>query len=104
MRDAMFTYDAGERLIVSFSNEPTQVLLDGERYPFTAMKGNDCFSLLLPPGKHGVNVITGDSFSYGVNVTSLWSTTAIAMFGFLAVVLLLGMYFVLKLLHRRTAA
>jgi len=49
-------------------------------------------------------VITGDSFSYGINVTSLWSATAIAMFGFLAVVLLLGMYFTLKVLHRRTAS
>jgi hypothetical protein len=71
---------------------------------FTALKGNDCYTIALPPGKHDVNITTGDTFSYGVNVTSLWSTTAIAMFGFLAVVLLVGMYFVLKVLHRRTAA
>jgi hypothetical protein len=68
------------------------------------MKGNDCFTIQLPPGKHEIAVITGDSFSYGVNVTSLWSTTAIAIFGFFAVVLLIGMYFTLKILHRRTPA
>ena len=101
MRDAKFTYESDERMLVAFSNEPTQALVDGQQYSFTALKGNDCFTFQLPPGKHDVSVITGDSFSYGVNVTSLWSTTAIAIFGFLAVVLLAGMYAVLKILHRR---
>ncbi|TSA23340.1 DUF2334 domain-containing protein [bacterium] len=104
MRNARFTYESDERMLVSFSNEPTQVALDGQHYAFTVMKGSDCYTIHLPPGKHDVDVITGNSFSYGVNVTSLWSTTAIAMFGFLAVVLLAGMYLTLKFLHRRTSA
>ncbi|MCX6133666.1 MAG: DUF2334 domain-containing protein [Ignavibacteriales bacterium] len=102
MRNARFTYESDERMLVSFSNEPTQVLLDGQPYTFTLMKGSDCYTIQLPSGKHEVDVITGNSFSYGVNVTSLWSSTAIAMFGFLAVVLLAGMYITLKILHRRT--
>ena len=101
MRDARFTYESEERMLVSFSNEPTQVILDGQQFVFAALKGSDCYTVQLPAGKHEVNVVTGDSFSYGINVTSLWSTTAIAMFGFLAVVLLLGMYLLLKLLNRR---
>ena len=101
MRDAKFIYNSEERMLVSFSNEPTQVQLDGQQYTFTALKGNDCFTIKLPQGKHEVSLITGDSFSYGINVTSLWSATAIAIFGFLAVVLLLGMYVLLKILHRR---
>jgi hypothetical protein len=101
MRNAKFTYEAEERMLVSFSNEPTQVILDGQYYTFALMKGNDCYTIQLPPGKHEADVITGNTFSYGVNVTSLWSTTAIAIFGFLAVVLLVGMYTVLKILHRR---
>jgi hypothetical protein len=104
MRNARFTYESDERMLVSFSNEPTQVVLDGQHYAFTLMKGSDCYTIQLPPGKHEAEVITGDTFSYGVNVTSLWSTTAIAMFGFLAVVLLAGMYLTLKFLHRRTSA
>ncbi len=92
MRDARFTYTSDERMLVSFSNEPTQVLLDAQQYTFTAMKGSDCYTVMLPAGQHEVNIITGDSFTYGVNVTSLWSTTAIAIFGFLAILLLLGMY------------
>jgi hypothetical protein len=103
MRNARFAYESDQRMLVSFSNEPTQVIVDGQRHDITLMKGNDCYTVLLPPGKHEVNVITGNTFSYGVNVTSLWSTTAIAMFGFLAVVLLVGMYFALRILHRRTS-
>jgi hypothetical protein len=34
-------------------------------------------------------------------VTSLWSTTAIALFGFLAVVLLAALYVFLKVTRRR---
>jgi uncharacterized protein YdaL len=101
MRDARFTYESDERMFVSFSNEPTQVSLDGQHFMFTAFKGNDCYTIQLPPGKHEISIITGDSFSYGVNVTSLWSTTAIAIFGFLAILLLLGMYALMKLLNRR---
>jgi hypothetical protein len=65
------------------------------------MKGSDCYTILLPAGKHEVYIITGDTFTYGINVTSLWSTTAIAIFGFFAILLLLGMYALMKLLNRR---
>jgi uncharacterized protein YdaL len=101
MRDAHFTYESNERMLVSFSNEPTHVSLDGQQYSFTALKGSDCYTIMLPAGKHEVSTITGDSFTYGVNVTSLWSTTAIAIFGFLAILLLVGMYALMKLLNRR---
>jgi hypothetical protein len=66
------------------------------------MKGNDCFSIFLPPGRHYVELIAGDQFSFGVNVTSLWSTTAIAIFGFIAVTSLFIMYIVLKVIKRTT--
>ena len=101
MRNALFSYEADQRALISFTNEPTQVLLDGMPYSFTTMRGNDCFTIFLPPGRHEVEVITGDSFSYGINVTSLWSTTAIAIFGLVAVVLLISMYLLLKIVRRR---
>jgi len=101
MRNALFSYEADQRALVSFTNEPTQVLLDGQPYAFTTMRGNDCFTIFLPAGRHEVEVITGDTFSYGINVTSLWSTTAIAIFGLIAVVLLVSMYLLLKILPKR---
>jgi uncharacterized protein YdaL len=101
MRDAGFSYSSGERMFVSFSNEPTQVILDGQEITVNALKGSDCYTVQLPAGTHDVHIVTGDTFTYGVNVTSLWSTTAIAIFGFLAILLLLGMYTLMKLLNRR---
>jgi hypothetical protein len=79
---------------------PTTVTVDGEPMGFTVMKGNDCYSIFLPNGVHKADIVTGDKFAYGVNITSFWSTTAIAIFSALAISLLLLMYFVLKFVRR----
>lgn len=100
MREAAISYDAPERMLVSFSNEPTQITIDGRPVACTPMKGSDCYTVELPVGRHKAVIFTGDAFSYGVNVTSLWSTTAIAIFGFLAVLFLAALYVILKIMHR----
>lgn len=101
MREAAITYDAPERMLVSFSNEPTQITVDGRPVTCTPLKGSDCYTVELPVGRHEAIVFTGDAFSYGVNVTSLWSTTAIAIFGFLAVLILAALYAILKTTRRQ---
>ncbi len=70
-------------------------------YAFTPMKGNDCFTISLPEGKHTVVLDAGDPFTYGVSLTSFWSTTAIAIFGTVAIALLLLMYLLLVIVRRR---
>ncbi len=104
LRDIAFRYESPRRTIASLSNLPTEITVDGAAYSFTVMKGDDCYSVALPPGTHDVRIVAGDRFSYGVSVTSLWSTTAIALFGAAAVLLLFGMYLVLKVVRRRAAA
>ncbi|MCX6138407.1 MAG: DUF2334 domain-containing protein [Ignavibacteriales bacterium] len=104
MRDVAFTYESDTRTLASFNSLPTSVQIDGMAFPISAMKGDGCYSIFLPPGRHSVLAITGDQFSYGINVTSLWSTTAIALFGALAVALLLIMYFALKVIAKRQSA
>jgi hypothetical protein len=101
MRSLDVTYESTARTLVALNREPTRVIVDGREIEFTAMKGNDCYSVFLPPGRHRVEITAGDVFSYGVNLTSLWSTTAIAMFGLAAVLLLLAMYAALKVIRRR---
>lgn len=101
MRQVSFGYESNERSVVSLNRTPTSVVVDGQNYRFEELKGNDCFSVLLPAGKHSVEIETGDKFTYGMNVTSLWSITAIAIYGTIAVVLLVLMYLGLKLLRRR---
>ena len=102
MRSATFTYESTTRTLISLNREPTSVKVDGQEYRVVPMKGNDCYSFFLPAGTHGVDLVAGDVFSYGVNLTSFWSTTAIAIFGALSVVCLVGMYLILKVIRRRT--
>ena len=96
MRRISFEYESRSRTLVSMIPEPTAVLLDGQEYTAPPAKGNDCFTLGLPPGRHRVEVAAGGTFSYGINVTSFWSTTAIAVFGSVAVMLLVIMYIVVR--------
>jgi uncharacterized protein YdaL len=100
MRTVSFAYESDGRCLVCLSSEPHSVSVDGKPLSFYSMRGYDCFTLYLPTGRHDVEIIAGDAFSYGVNVTSFWSTTAIAAFGALAVVALIGMYAVVRVRRR----
>ncbi len=100
LRDVTIEYESDARMLISLSNMPTTVTVDGRSMDFSVMKGNDCYSIFLPHGIHKANIITGDRFTYGINITSFWSTTAIAIFSALAISLLLIMYFILKIVRR----
>jgi uncharacterized protein YdaL len=104
LRSVNFVYDSGMRTLIALNREPTAVTVDGEEYPLTFFKGNDCYTLYLPPGRHAVELVAGSPFSYGISFTSFWSTTAIAVFGSLAVFSLLAMYLALKVIRRRGLA
>jgi len=101
LRSATFEYETDTKALVSLNREPSSVVVDGKPSPVVFQKGNDCYTLVLPPGRHSVELVAGDPFSYGVTLTSFWSTTAIALFGTFAVALLIGMYVVLKIVKRR---
>lgn len=103
MREVRFKYMAEGRSYASFSHLPTGLTIDGEAYPFTVLKGDDCYTIRLPEGTHTTVVVTGDQFSYGINVASLWSSTTIALFGSLAVLLLVIMYGIIRLSKRKNA-
>ena len=75
-------------------------MIDGKSIDFTAMKGNDCYSVFLPPGKHYAEITLGNDFSFGVNFASLWSAVVIATFGFFAVLTLIIMYMWVKLTRK----
>ncbi|MGA9119336.1 MAG: polysaccharide deacetylase family protein [Bacteroidota bacterium] len=96
-----FTYTSGGRTLVSVNRSPEGILVDGQPYQSPIMKGNDCYTVFLPPGAHSVELVAGDQFSYGISWTSFWSSTVIAIFGTVAVGLLLVMYFVVVLIRRR---
>jgi hypothetical protein len=100
MRSVDLEYESSGRTLMSLNREPTAVRVDGRPVQVTVMKGNDCYSIYLPPGRHRAEIVAGDLFSYGINLTSLWSSTAIALFGSGAVLLLGVMYAALKIRRR----
>ena len=101
MRKLTITYESYERALISLVNNLTSLKIDGNVAKYEVLKGNDCFTLYLPSGKHTVEIETGDKFSYGINVTSLWSIGAIAIYGSIAVILLVLMYSGLKIMRNR---
>jgi hypothetical protein len=103
MRTVAFTYESDTRTLAALNREATALALDGIPRPVVALRGNDCFTIALPPGRHDVALVVGDVVSYGVSLTSFWSSHAIAVFGASAVLLLLGMYVALKFVRRRYA-
>ena len=100
-QDLSFTYESDTRTIISLNRIPTFVKVDGKDFSFKIMKGDDCFSIFLPVGRHNVELTVGDTFSKGVNLTSFWSSTGIALFGTLSIVLLLIMYLSVKYLNHK---
>jgi hypothetical protein len=104
MRSVTFQYESSTRVFASINREPASVKIDGKEIPFTARKGNDCFTVELPTGKHTAEIMGGDTFSYGVNLTSLWSSTAIAAFGSVAVILLFLSYLVIRVVRRKATS
>jgi uncharacterized protein YdaL len=100
MRSTSFSYISDGRCLVTVNREPHALMVDGHAAPFYTMKGNDGYSIFLPAGRHSVYLEAGDAFSYGINMTSFWSSTAIALFGLVSVAGLLVMYGIVRLRRR----
>ena len=101
MRSIDFEYESDGRALVSLSEPPSKVNIDEQPVNFIVMKGRDCYSIFLPEGKHVVKILTGNSLSYGISLTSLWSTNAIVMYGGLAILLITIMYWAMKIIRRK---
>ena len=104
MRRMIISYQSNGRALASFNNKPTKIMIDGANYDFEVLRGNDCFTVMLPAGSHHALIETGNSFSYGINLTSLWSMSAIAIYGVLATISLIFMFVALKFIRRQYEA
>jgi uncharacterized protein YdaL len=101
MREIEIHYESDRRAILSLNGEPTALMVDGQSYPCSPLTGDDCYSIVLPTGAHRATIITGDFVTYGVNLTSFWSTTAITLFGSVGVFSLVAMYLTTHVIRRR---
>lgn len=99
-RSVNFGYRSENRCIVTLGREPFALFIDGRETTFEALKGNGRDALLLPPGEHSVLLVTQSTVSYGVDITSFWSSYVIAIFGALSVGLLGALYLLVRLRPR----
>jgi len=103
-RGVEFTYDSPTRCVVSFGKLPYTVLIDDHEVPFTVAREEQHYGLILPPGHHKALVILESTVSYSIDLTSLWSSALITIFGSIAGGVLLVLYLVLKLRRKRVLA
>lgn len=98
-RAITFTYKSTGRCYASFTHAPYSVILDGAESPVQPMKGYRRFSIVLPKGEHTATAVLETTVSYGVDITSFWSSWLIVGFGFLSGVALLISYVLVKILR-----
>ena len=100
-RSVSFTYASDERCYVTINKKPMEILLDGEKREFPIREGIERYSVQLPAGEHRVQIITSGTVAHGIDLTSLWSSTFIVLFGAVALVLLLLLYLLSRVRRRR---
>ena len=103
-RGVEFTYDSPTRCAVSFGKIPFAVFVDDHETPFSVSREEQHYGIILPPGQHKVLVILESTVSYGIDVTSLWSSALIAIFGSFAGGILVVLYLVYKVRRKRAFA
>lgn len=95
-RSVTFGYRSENRCIATLARQPFALFIDGHETAFAALEGSGRDALILPPGEHTVLLVTQSGVSYGVNITSFWSSYVIVIFGALAVGLLVSLYLIVR--------
>jgi len=99
-RSVTFGYRSETRCIATLTRQPFALFVDGRETAFEALKGNGLEALLLPAGEHSVLLVTQSPVSYGVDLTSFWSSYVIVIFGALSVGLLASLYLIVRVRPR----
>ncbi|MDH7514698.1 MAG: DUF2334 domain-containing protein [Bacteroidota bacterium] len=102
-RSVSFRYTSTGRCLASFNKAPLALFIDGFEQQLVVWKGHERYTIPLPPGTHDVRVTTKSTVAYGIDITSLLSSSIIVLFGAIAVGMLLVFYVSVKLqpLQRR---
>lgn len=95
-RDVEFGYDSTPRCYVTLTKAPVAMYIDGIEAALHVMQGSSRYGLALPSGKHNVRIVTRSTISYGVDLTSLLSSSLIVIFGFASVGMLVLFYLIVR--------
>ncbi|MFI5251297.1 MAG: DUF2334 domain-containing protein [Bacteroidota bacterium] len=95
-RSIKFNYVSTTRCFASFNHPPYNVMVDGSDYPVESLEGYKRFTVMLPSGEHSVIAVLETGVSYGVDITSFWSSWIIVIFGVFAVAMLFLFYMIIR--------
>ena len=98
-RSISFSYRSATRCIASFSHRPYTLFVDGKELSTQPIQGYHRFSVILPQGEHKCIAVLETTVSYGIDITSFWSSWLIVAFGFVSGVALFTFYTVVKFSH-----
>jgi hypothetical protein len=96
-RSVTFAYESTTRCFASFSHRPFAVVVDGQDLGATPIEGNRRFTVVLPAGKHEAVAVLETTVSYGVDITSFWSSWFIVGMGMLCGAALMTFYVVVRI-------
>jgi hypothetical protein len=83
-RSTSFTYRSSTRCAASFTHRPLTIFVDDKEWNGQLRDGYKRFSVLLPPGEHKVIAVLETTVSYGIDITSFWSSWTIVGFGMIS--------------------
>jgi hypothetical protein len=93
----VFRYSSPGRSVAVFNQRPREVLIDGHRVNADVAQAGTDWSVTFPSGEHWVAVVTNTNAGVAVNLWGWFSASAINAFGWVATVLMLLIYFEIRL-------
>jgi hypothetical protein len=100
----IFRYASPGRAVVVFNQRPREILVDGRHINPPLEPGGATWTAMLPEGEHWVAVVTNTKAGVAINLWGWASASAINALGGLATVLMVLIYFevrVRRLVRRR---
>ena len=96
-RSVSFNYRSDTRCYATFSHRPYTIFVDEKEIDIPILEGYHRYSIVLPHGEHTILVILETTVSYGVDITSFWSSWLIVGFGMLSGAALLTFYTLVRI-------
>jgi len=102
-RTVTFSYRSAGRCFASFTHAPVSMIVDKHDSQVQVLKGHRRFSVELPPGEHTITAVLESTVSYGVDLTSFWSSWLIVGFGVVSGAALFGLYLTVRIMRPQEA-
>jgi hypothetical protein len=96
-----FGYTSIPRCIVTLNKAPIAIVVDGKSYAPKVLKGSGHYGVILPAGEHRVLAVLESQIAHSVDVTSLWSSSIIVLFGLVSGGILVAFYVIVKVRDRK---